>query len=316
MDSWKDLVPAVPLRPHAPAAASCAHSKRCASSSAPGSLARLNRAKRLECGELAPAFPRSRAFTLIELLVVIAIIALLAALLLPALSKAKGKALSVNCASNLKQLQVAWQMYLEDHNDRLVPNWVIWDGSRWESAYSTTNSWVSGTAFNTDSTAGNPKGALRPYTLNSGIYRCPSDKSLWSYGGTSTPRPFNLALSIAMNGGMNERIGKALDPVVVIRLGEIGRPASVFTFTDKEEESMTSGAFVLKAGQTDEWFTIPGERDRACGANFAFADGHVESHKWQYRGRIRKQLAIQVTCAADRADLIWVLNHVPGANGR
>jgi prepilin-type processing-associated H-X9-DG protein len=62
--------------------------------------------------------------------------------------------------------------------------------------------------------------------------------------------------------------------------------------------------------------SMPGERDHACGANVAFADGHVDFHKWQYLGRIRKDMKEFVRNEKDRADLIWVLNGVPDAKGQ
>lgn len=68
------------------------------------------------------------AFTLVELLAVIAVVAVLASMLLPVLAGAKGRAQSVQCLGNLKQLQLAWQLYADDHDGRLVPNWYFDNG--------------------------------------------------------------------------------------------------------------------------------------------------------------------------------------------
>ena len=115
-----------------------------------------------------------------------------------------------------------------------------------------------------------------------------------------------------MHGGLNGDTGPRLDPGVVVKLTDIWRPASVFTFMDKAEQSMTHGAMIEQPGQTTYWLAMPGERDRGGGANVVFADSHHTFKKWQYLGRKRINFQEPISNQQDRTDLKWVLNALPG----
>ncbi len=224
---------------------------------------------------------KQRGFTQIELLVVIAIIASLAALLLPALSRAKSKALQISCMSNLKQLQLCWQMYADDFNEVLALN----------PKNSPTNAWIQGDMSNPSDAANVvllQYGQLFPYNKNTDIYRCPAD--ILPDKRSTPPITFRVrsyAMSCYMSG---EDVGNTHFSLtgyhVNFKLSDITKPKppDVFVFVEEAEFSIDDGHFGFSPsgqpgqGPVNTWENVPGLWHR--GANFSFADGHASFRKW------------------------------------
>src|SRR6267143_454322 len=143
-------------------------------------------------------------FTLIELLVVIVIIAVLAGMLLTTVAKGKSAAQSVTCLSNLKQLQVCWMMYPQDHDDALPPNKL--ESRSWnfdsicpEGLENASGSWVLGNAMKDANLWNIQNGVLFQYNHSAAIYHCPTDKSKVD-NHPNLLRNRSYAMSYFMNG--------------------------------------------------------------------------------------------------------------------
>jgi len=274
---------------------------------------------------------QSKAFTLIELLVVIAIIAILAAILLPALARAKASAQTTTCLNNNKQLVVSWTMYAHDNADRLAINSDV------SAPFNNTPSWIGGAApdngwldWSTDQNNTNwqyliqyPGHALFGSYIgnNYKVFACPVNSAF--LGPLQRPLGWpGRCRSCAMDGAIGD--GKKFNGLAYSagfwwakKFGDLvfPGPTGSWLIMDEHPDSIDDGILYSSYTYTDgtgEFSELPGgQHNGACG--IGMADGSSVMHKWQNLLTLHPVTYtyddnLQVT---KNQDLAWIANATP-----
>ncbi len=233
-----------------------------------------------------PAAPRG-GFTLVELLVVLATVAILTTLLVPALSQTKQRSPMITCMSNLKQMQLGWELYAGEYNDQLltsggtISNRPPWISDTWNYAARSAGDWEP--RYYLD------KSPLMPFVgRNRAIWRCPADitQVYTNYvSGVMAPRLRTYSMSqVFGTGAWLSQTYPNTTYKVYGQLSAITNASSTFVFIEEHANSINDGQFALRManGVADASVMLvdyPAGYHAGAGT-LSFADGHVEIHKW------------------------------------